>query len=146
MSALIATLFLVGAFQQAQAQPPPPVQRPSPSRRLRGVGPAGSGPQIVAMFNQVVPNWRVRCDDPNFVRQRVQFDLTLDAEGRIVSGPTPVNPQDDPHWQAAAAGAREALTATAPFDVPTGFRGGFYRPTFNAERACRNRQASPDEP
>ena len=32
-----------------------------------------------------------------------------------------------------------ALRQTAPFDVPQGFPGGVYRPTFNTERACRNR-------
>ena len=41
--------------------------------------------------------------------------------------------------RAAADGALRALRQTAPFDVPQGFPGGVYRPTFNTERACRNR-------
>ena len=42
-------------------------------------------------------------------------------------------------YRAAADGALRALRQTAPFDVPQGFPGGAYRPTFNTERACRNR-------
>ena len=42
-------------------------------------------------------------------------------------------------YRSAADGALRALRQTAPFDVPQGFPGGAYRPTFNTERACRNR-------
>ena len=41
--------------------------------------------------------------------------------------------------EARIDGALRALRQTAPFDVPQGFPGGVYRPTFNTERACRNR-------
>ena len=88
------------------------------------------------IFPQVYRHWRLRCDDPNFVRERIQFDVTLDAEGRIVSGPTVVRPRDDADWRATADTARVALISAAPFDVPEGYTGGRYRPTFNAARAC----------
>ena len=61
------------------------------------------------------------------------------ADGRITRGPTLVNPQSSSVYRAAADGALRALRQTAPFDVPQGFPGGAYRPTFNTERACRNR-------
>lgn len=143
MSILFAAVLIAAPLAPLAQEAP---ARPSPRRPATGAGPTSSGPEVVTMFNQVVRNWRVRCDDPNFVRQRIQFDLRVDADGRIVSGPTPVNPQEDPYWQAAAAEAREALLATAPFDVPAGFQGGVYRPTFNAEGMCQNRQAPPDKP
>ena len=40
---------------------------------------------------------------------------------------------------ASAAEALRALRATAPFEVPRGFTGGRYRPTFLTARACRGR-------
>ena len=58
---------------------------------------------------------------------------------RITRGPTLVNPQSSSVYRAAADGALRALRQIAPFDVPDGFPGGAYRPTFNTERACRNR-------
>jgi hypothetical protein len=67
------------------------------------------------------------------------MDVTLSPDGRITSGPTLRNPQSNSVYRAAADGALRALRQTAPFDVPAGFPGGAYRPTFNTERACRNR-------
>ena len=70
---------------------------------------------------------------------RIQMDVTLSPEGRITRGPTLVNPQSSAVYRSAADEAMRALRQTAPFDVPTGFPGGAYRPTFNTERACANR-------
>jgi hypothetical protein len=98
-----------------------------------------TGPQITAIFNQVYPNWILPCDIPGADQLRIQVDLTLSADGRITRGPTLVNPQSSSVYRAAADGALRALRQTAPFDVPDGFPGGAYRPTFNTERACRNR-------
>jgi glyoxylase-like metal-dependent hydrolase (beta-lactamase superfamily II) len=80
-----------------------------------------------------------RCDIPGADQLRIQVELTLSADGRITRGPTLVNPQSSSVYRAAADGALRALRQTAPFDVPQGFPGGAYRPTFNTERACRNR-------
>ena len=128
---LIAVLMLVLAGQDAAPTPGPslnlvPLDRPTDPRAAAAVG----------IFNQVYPHWRLRCDDPAFVRERIQFDVTLDSEGRIISGPTVVRPRDDADWRATAESARIALIAAAPFEVPDGFPGGRYRPTFNAARAC----------
>ena len=115
---LIAVLMVVLTGQDAVA--PTPTSPADPRAAAAAVG----------IFNQVYPHWRLRCDDPGFVRERIQFDVTLDSEGRIVSGPTMVRPQDDADWRATAESARLALIAAAPFDVPDGFPGGRYRPTF----------------
>ena len=117
---LVAVLIVSLAGQDAASSPP------------RSSSDLAAAP----IFLQVFPHWRLRCDDPDFVRQRIQFDVTLDGEGRIVSGPTPVRPRDDAAWLAAAEDARIALLAAAPYDVPEGFGGGRYRPTFNPARAC----------
>jgi hypothetical protein len=102
----------------------------------------GSGPGT--MFLPVYRNWALSCETPGFTGHRIQFDITLDAEGRIVAGPTPVRPQEDAGWRAAAGSARLALLRSAPFKVPPGFAGGQYRPTFNTTRACAL-PARPDE-
>ncbi len=131
-----------GLDLDALAGPP----RPTPNRGRPATGQQGSGqasqatgPHITAIFNQVYPNWILPCDIPGADELRIQVDLTLSADGRITRGPTLVNPQSSAVYRAAADGALRALRQTAPFDVPTGFPGGQYRPTFNTERACANR-------
>ncbi len=131
-----------GLDLDALAGPP----RPTPNRGRPATGQQGSGqasqatgPQITAIFNQVYPNWILPCDIPGADELRIQVDLTLSADGRITRGPTLVNPQSSAVYRAAADGALRALRQTAPFDVPAGFPGGQYRPTFNTERACANR-------
>lgn len=121
--------------------------RPSPNRGQRaptGGGASGTasqttGPQVTAMFQQIIPNWILPCDVPEARNLRIQMDVTLSRDGRIVSGPTLISPRSDPVWRAAADAAMRALRQTAPFDVPANFTGGAYRPTFNTEEACRNR-------
>ena len=98
--------------------------------------PQTSGPDIVAVFRQIYANWTPTCDAAAIAGHRIAFDVTLDAEGRIVEGPTLVRPQQDPAWQAAAETARLALLRSAPFDVPPDFTGGTYRPLFVTARAC----------
>lgn len=139
---LIAIMIVGLAIQD----PPEPLAlSPRPEEFLDlaplAVGPARApDPRIAAeavvIFNQVFRHWGLRCDDPQFVSERIQFDVVLDREGRIISGPTPVNPQDDAAWRATAESARIALIASAPFDVPENYAGGRYRPTFNPARAC----------
>ena len=113
--------------------------RPATGQQGAGTASQATGPQITAIFNQVYPNWILPCDIPGADELRIQVDLTLSADGRITKGPTLVNPQSSAVYRAAADGALRALRQTAPFDVPTGFPGGQYRPTFNPERACANR-------
>ncbi|WP_174087058.1 cell envelope integrity protein TolA, partial [Brevundimonas vesicularis] len=104
-----------------------------------GAASQATGPQITAIFNQVYPNWILPCDIPGADQLRIQVELTLSADGRITRGPSLINAQSSNVYRAAADGALRALRQTAPFDVPQGFPGGVYRPTFNTERACRNR-------
>ncbi len=125
------------------AGPPRPGPRPGP-RPPTGQTGAGSasqatGPQITAIFNQVYPNWNVLCDLEGADDLRIQMDVTLDEQGRITSGPTLIGARADPIYRAAADAAVRAIRQTAPFDVPTGFPGGRFRPTFITERACRRR-------
>lgn len=127
----------------ALAGPPRPGPRPGP-RAPTGQSGAGSasqatGPQITAIFNQVYPNWTLPCDIPGADDLRIQMDVALDGQGRIIAGPTLIGTRSDPVWRAAADGAVRAIRQTAPFDVPTGFPGGRFRPTFVTERACRGR-------
>ena len=128
----------------ALAGPPRPTQnrgRPAAGQQGRGAAPQATGPQITAIFNQVYSHWNVfiACSMPGGDDLRIQMDVTLSATGRITSGPTLVNPRSDPVYRAAADEALRAMRAAAPFDVPDGFEGGAYRPSFNTERACRNR-------
>jgi outer membrane biosynthesis protein TonB len=127
----------------ALAGPPRPATRPGtrPATGQQGQGQASqaTGPQVTAIFNQVYPNWILPCDIPGARDLRIQMDVTLDRNGRITSGPTLIGAQNDPVWRAAADGAMRALRQSAPFDVPQGFQGGSWRPSFNTERACRNR-------
>lgn len=122
-----------------------PRTSPNPGRRppTGGGGPGAaaqtSGPQVTAMFNQVYGNWNPPCQTAGVSDLRIQVDVTLSANGRITDGPRLVSPRSDPVWRAVADGAMQALTRTAPFDVPPGFTGGTYRPTFNLDRACANR-------
>lgn len=133
-----------GLDLDALAGPP----RPTPNRGRPATGQQGSGqasqatgPQITAIFNQVYDNWNVFivCNMPGGDELRIQMDVTLSADGRITRGPTLINPQSSNVYRAAADEAMRALRQTAPFDVPAGFPGGQYRPTFNTERACANR-------
>lgn len=113
--------------------------QPATGQQGSGQASQATGPQITAIFNQVYPNWILPCDIPGANELRIQVDLTLSPDGRITRGPTLVNPQSSAVYRAAADGALRALRQTAPFDVPAGFPGGAYRPTFNTERACANR-------
>ena len=127
----------------ALAGPPRPATRPGtrPATGQQGQGsaPRATGPQITAIFNQVYPNWILPCDIPGARDLRIQMDVTLDARGRITAGPTLIGARSDPVWRAAADGAVRAIRQTAPFDVPEGFPGGPFRPTFVTERACSGR-------
>lgn len=116
-----------------------PGTRPATGQQGQGSAPRATGPQITALFNQVYPNWILPCDIPGARDLRIQMDVTLDARGRIIAGPTLLGARSDPVWRAAADGAVRALRQTAPFDVPAGFEGGPFRPTFVTERACANR-------
>ncbi|WP_419178334.1 hypothetical protein, partial [Brevundimonas mediterranea] len=113
--------------------------RPATGQQGSGTASQATGPQVTAIFNQVYPNWVLPCDIPGADQLRIQVELTLSADGRITRGPSLINPQSSSVYRAAADGALRALRQTAPFDVPQGFPGGAYRPTFNTERACRNR-------
>ena len=118
---------------------PTPGPRPATGQQGRGQAAQATGPQLTAIFNQVYPNWTLPCDIPGANQLRIEMDLTLSADGRITAGPTLRNARSDAVYRAAADGALRAIRQTAPFDVPAGFPGGAYRPTFNTERACRNR-------
>lgn len=113
--------------------------RPATGQQGAGTASQATGPQITAIFNQVYPNWILPCDIPGADQLRIQVELTLSPDGRITRGPSLINAQSSNVYRAAADGALRALRQTAPFDVPQGFPGGIYRPTFNTERACRNR-------
>lgn len=121
----------------------PPRARPNPGRPSTGQQGAGQASQAAgaaaASFNRVYERWNPPCQTPGVNEMRIQMDVTLSPAGRITSGPTLVSPQSDGVWRAVANGAMQALVASQPFDVPPGFEGGRYRPSFNVERACRNR-------
>lgn len=120
-----------------------PNRGPTPPSGERSAGAQGqtSGPVISSMFEQVYPNWNVFvvCDMQGGDDLRIQFDVTLSADGRITDGPTLVGGRGNQVYQAATNEALRALRATAPFEVPRGFTGGRYRPTFLTARACRGR-------
>lgn len=116
-----------------------PGPRAATGQQGAGRAPQATGPQLTAIFNQVYPNWTLPCDIPGANALRIEMDVTLSADGRIVSGPTLRNSRSDSVYRAAADGALRAIRQTAPFDVPQGFPGGAFRPVFVTERACRNR-------
>ena len=114
---------------------------PPSGQQATGTQGQTSGPVISSMFEQVYPNWNVFvvCDMEGGNDLRIQFDVTLSPDGRITDGPDLVGGRGNAVQQAATAEALRALRATAPFDVPRGFTGGRYRPTFLTARACRGR-------
>lgn len=121
----------------------PPRPRPNPGRAAtgqQGVGQAAqaTGPQIQAILRQVIPNWQLPCDSPGARELRIRVNLTLSADGRITDGPRLLDTRSDPIFRATADGALRAIRQTAPFDVPQGFQGAEFNPTFNVEQACRN--------
>lgn len=121
---------------------PAPTQGPRAPTGQQGQGQASqaTGPQVSgAILQQVEQNWTVLCDVPGGGDMRITMDVTLSADGRITRGPTLVNPRSEPAWRAQADGALRAMRQTAPFNVPAGFEGGNFRPTFVTARMCRNR-------
>ena len=122
-------------------RPNPPA--PGPRTPPGPVGPAQqtSGPVITAMFQQVERNWNVFviCDLPGGDDLRVQIDVTLSPEGRIVGEPDLVGGRGTGVQRTATDEAMRALRATAPFDVPPRFTGGRYRATFLTQRVCAGR-------
>ena len=115
--------------------------RPATGQQGAGTASQATGPQIAAIFNQVYDHWNINvtCSMQGGDELRIQVELTLSADGRITRGPSLINAQSSAVYRAAADSALRALRQAAPFDVPQGFPGGVYRPTFNTERACRNR-------
>lgn len=119
---------------------PTPGPRAPTGQQGAGRAPQATGPQVAgAILQQVEQNWTVLCDIPGGADMRITMDVTLSADGRITRGPTLVDPRADPAWRAQADGALRAMRQTAPFDVPAGFPGGNFRPTFVTARMCRNR-------
>lgn len=117
--------------------------RPNPGRAATGQQGAGqaaqaTGPQIQAILRQVIPNWQLPCDSPGARELRIRVNLTLGADGRITSGPRLLDQRSDPIFRATADGALRAIRQTAPFEVPQGFQGAEFNPTFDVERACMN--------
>ncbi|WP_162938788.1 hypothetical protein [Brevundimonas naejangsanensis] len=131
-----------GLDLDALAGPPRPTQnrgRPAAGQQGAGAAPRATGPQNTAFFNKIYDIWAPLCDIPGARDLRIVVDVTLSDDGRIIGGPTLVNPESTTVYLAASDGAMRALRQAAPFNVPAGFRGGQYRPTFNTERACANR-------
>ena len=129
---------------EALAGPRRPAPTPGPraptGQQGRGSSSQATGPQIAAaILEQAGDNWTVLCDIPGGADMRITMDVSLGPDGRITRGPTLVSPQSDPAWRAQADGAIRAMRQTAPFDVPPGFAGGNFRPTFVTARMCRAR-------
>lgn len=93
----------------------------------------------VSVFTQVYRNWIVSCEPSGVRNIRVAVDVEIDSTGHFVGTPVLVRPVDSPEYRLAAASAVKALLDTEPFDVPAGFGGGRYRPTFVMARVCPNR-------
>jgi len=115
-------------------------QNAAAGQQGQGQAPQATGPLIAAIASQVYQNWNLTfCSLPGGDDLRVRMEFRLSAEGRIVAGPTLIDPQSSAVYRAAADSAVRALRVSAPFDVPEGFTGAVFRPTFNTDRACRNR-------
>ena len=124
MLSLIAALAIELCGQSVSAQTQPSDAEPA---------------MAASLFSQVHRNWTVSCE-PEAVRNiRVAFDVEVDRMGRLVGRPVAVRPVDSPEYRAVATSAMRALIDSAPFDVPPGFQGGRYRPTFVMARVCANR-------
>lgn len=137
---LITTLLLATApLQAAPTGPHPNPDYPNLAQSAHAdaaARPPASGATITGIFAQVYENWRLHCDVPGIRELRIAFDVELAANGAIVGRPVPVRPQNTPVYRAAEASALKALLDSSPFDVPEGYEGGLYRPTFNLARAC----------
>lgn len=89
-----------------------------------------------ALFDQTYANWQVPCATPGIETIRVAIEVELDATGRFIREPVLVRPQGTPAYRITADSALRALHDAEPFDVPAGFAGGRYRPTFVPGRVC----------
>lgn len=133
MMLLTALLLATAPFQEAPASPHPSPDHPNLGQ---SVPPPASGAAVTRIFSQVYVNWQLNCDVPGIRELSIAFDVELDSNGGLVGRPVPVRPQNTPVYRAAQASALKALVDSSPFDVPEGYQGGHYRPTFNLARAC----------
>lgn len=113
--------------------------RPSTGQQGAGRAAQATGSEIQAILRQVIPNWTINCDTPEARALRIRVSLKLSADGRITDGPSLISPQSSAVYRATADNALRAIRQTAPFDVPAGFEGAVFNPTFNVETACANR-------
>lgn len=128
MLSVVAALVIGLTQQDAPAPPPPP--------------PADAQAQVamaVSLFNQVYRNWTVSCEPEGVRNIRVAFDVEIDRTGQLVGSPAVVRPEDSPEFRLVADSAMRALIDSTPFEVPAGFAGGRYRPTFVMARVCSDR-------
>lgn len=124
----------------------PPRPRPNSGRPATGQQGAGqasqaTGPQLSALARQVTPNWNVRvvCDLPGGDEIVLRVRVRLDANGRIQGNPQVEGGRNDATWRAASDGILQALRATSPFDVPTGFAAQEVPFRFETARQCAAR-------
>jgi outer membrane biosynthesis protein TonB len=111
--------------------------RPATGQQGAGQASQATGPQVAAIFRQVEPSWPTEvCEDPDM---RVTLDVTLSVDGRVVSGPTLVSPRAEGSYRIAAEGVLRAFRQVGTFDVPAGFAGGRFRPSFITQTVCRGR-------
>lgn len=124
-----------------QRQPNRP-QRPGRPATESGAGdaPVATGQQVAEIAGQIIARWSFRCEIPGADSLTIRMRMSLDANGRITSGPTLVRPESGEVYRAVADSALRAARQAAPYQVPEGFRAQEL-PTlvFDTAAACRNR-------
>lgn len=129
-----AGLDLDAIAGERPARPRP--NRPNPGDSGEGRARTTTGPQWAAIGEQISDNWRVQCAVAGVDDLVVEVRLTLSSEGRVVQGPTIVNPRPDPVFRAAAEAMLRAVRAAEPLEVPDGFTTQSRTFRFLARDAC----------
>lgn len=113
-----------------QTQPPTGQQGRGQEPRAIGQG------DLQALSSQITPHWTINCD---LADVEVRVSVRLGANGRVVGRPELLRPSNTPAWRAASDSMLRAISAAAPFDMPSNYEEQDITFVFRTERFCRNR-------
>lgn len=87
-----------------------------------GASNSGSAPQdtgtnatYAELAARLMKLWSPNCDVPGGDKVVVQIKFTISPNGRVIEGPTWINPRNDPVWEAGAARAMQAVKRGEPY-------------------------------
>jgi outer membrane biosynthesis protein TonB len=99
---------------------------------------AGTTQTYAELAARLMKLWSPNCDVPGGDKVQVQIKFTISPNGRVIDGPTWINPRNDPVWEAGAARAMQAVKKGEPYEgLPAEIYGKPLPPfNFDASKAC----------